>query len=286
MRRKAGFTLVELLVVIGVIAVLISLLLPALNKARSAAMNVRCASNLRQVAQSILYYASSHNNKLPYTDAEFPNVSWVRRAGRDESAYNPLTGLLDMPNAREGTVWHCPFLIRQVGPWNPASGDNVRLNYGMNRYLTALRNSADTAPAPGWVAAYSSERPPFTLREVGNNKVLVGDGSAVLTGSGWRPAFATGIIPANTIRVVRNPSLGTSYDGVPWPANGFFRNPNTSDATSAKITQHGRRFNLAFTDGHVESFGEFRYAEMMLIFGFRGCVRDTSPLQFGAPTSW
>jgi len=61
-----GFTLVELLVVIGIISVLISLLLPALNKARAAATNVACLSNLRQVGMAMLGYVGENRGKLPY----------------------------------------------------------------------------------------------------------------------------------------------------------------------------------------------------------------------------
>jgi len=72
-RRKA-FTLVELLVVIGIIAVLIAILLPALNKARQAADRVVCGSNMRQVGLAMLTYASENKGTLPWG-------AWNFRAG-------------------------------------------------------------------------------------------------------------------------------------------------------------------------------------------------------------
>jgi prepilin-type processing-associated H-X9-DG protein len=64
-RRSAAFTLAELLVVIGIIALLIVLLLPALGRARESARRITCASNMRQLVAATIYYSHVNQGSLP-----------------------------------------------------------------------------------------------------------------------------------------------------------------------------------------------------------------------------
>lgn len=105
-KNKSGFTLVELLVVIGVIALLISILLPALNKAREAAKRISCLSNLRQLGQAAIMYANANRGSFPLEDRDWS----VGGPGMVNSWFTPFLMREDMFNRMQvpSSAWICP----------------------------------------------------------------------------------------------------------------------------------------------------------------------------------
>jgi prepilin-type N-terminal cleavage/methylation domain-containing protein len=171
-----GFTLVELLVVIGIIALLISMLLPALNKAREAAQKVACASNLRQIGQAMQMYGSDNKGWMPpgfvYTTPNFTMPQHV--LGNYVDSFGDLVLLLPRPwntgfsnpQAYLPTpdAMFCPSddwanTHRQTFSWNggnyrglasmPTSGSFSYISYNYFFFLPRGINSADTVLADG-----------------------------------------------------------------------------------------------------------------------------------------
>src|SRR5581483_6584389 len=107
--RQSGFTLVELLVVIGIIALLIAMLLPALNRARQQAVAVQCASNLRQLGTAAVLFANDHHGRMqPVSDDK-----WVKMNDPSRSTF----AYRDLNNQNFAMDWASaliPYLGRNV----------------------------------------------------------------------------------------------------------------------------------------------------------------------------
>src|SRR5687768_12970392 len=118
-RKREAFTLVELLVAIGIIAILIGILLPTLSRAREAARRVTCLSNVRQLVHATLLYAHENGQYLPEAaSANTPLESPVCPRARFAPPWTPyapdryvlpsIGALLDKYLKNEGKHWRCP----------------------------------------------------------------------------------------------------------------------------------------------------------------------------------
>jgi len=160
--RRFGFTLVELLVVIGIIAVLIGVLLPALNKARRPAASIKCASNMRQIGQAVLQYTTAHKGVLM--------PSWVL-ANSGRSIWP------------EGFGW-CNALVRgkYINAPNAFNGDGKTFQFpsdsvfrcpeGIDPDVTISTTTGMTSADPTWptntqnnapAVLKTTDTPPFTV---------------------------------------------------------------------------------------------------------------------------
>lgn len=150
--NRRGFTLVELLVVIGIIALLIGILVPVLSKARRSANTTKCASNLRQIATAFHSYLNDSKQMMFW---RAPNISldgmdWYVYGGRETGNLNLNQGglfnrLSPRPlNTHVGeslAIFQCPTDDEQTSPWTQGSSHFEWVGTSYNFNATGNPNS-------------------------------------------------------------------------------------------------------------------------------------------------
>src|SRR5438067_11915744 len=125
--RTRSFTLVELLVVVGIIAILIGIFLPALARARQQSVIVQCASNLRQISNALNAYLIESRNTCFWrgADINFDGMDWYVYGGREIGNTNIQSNLFNkiVPRplnkyvGKSIEVFHCPADSEML-PWS------------------------------------------------------------------------------------------------------------------------------------------------------------------------
>jgi prepilin-type processing-associated H-X9-DG protein/prepilin-type N-terminal cleavage/methylation domain-containing protein len=259
---RRAFTLVELLVVIGIIAVLMGLLMPALGGARKSAQAVQCASNLRQLATGWQMYANANRNvsvpgRLP-TDAKPGGVYDLDNGQQYRPRWYELLGAAQgiyackFPQAIEDDSWtieNSVFLCPTVSDWNNSRNYPYGYNYqflGNARPHPSMANTGITG-AMKWV-----NYPVMATKIKASQTVLAVD--CIGTAAGKPEAQRTGYYQDGTKDIAARGNKASFVDPPFMTARSDYSDHQNRGPQhrSGPDPRHKGKLNAAYCDGHVE----------------------------------
>lgn len=280
MRKRTAFTLVELLVVIGIIAILIAVLLPALSKARSAGNKVACSSNLRQIYTAWLMYLDANKGFHPRVrdDLEGGSVWWFEKLAAAEWQTSPTMLRASKTNGYLGSLsvlvcpaesWETNDPARNcywgLGPIHgfQVGGKQITASYGLMNLDTVSDNGLPDGNLIGdkqWVAFGKPDLCPKFYRKN-------------LRKPDMFPLFYDASMPTSMQLLRFTPEKAAPKD--------------TLDTNYSGRARHNNMGNIIFADGHT---GQVRYtppapnnngsvdgSKGYSIFGFRNTRVFTVP---------
>jgi prepilin-type processing-associated H-X9-DG protein/prepilin-type N-terminal cleavage/methylation domain-containing protein len=288
-RSRCAFTLVELLVVIGIITVLIAILLPALHAAREQAMDVVCKSNLRQWGLGIQMYVDSAKGELPQKGPDGSNTGtnffgpsggvkgydddsiWFNAVPpkvNDKSYYQLLSRVGNIPHAGTKSIFICPL---QASPGSLNGHDIV---FGEYYLLNGVDSSGTLTNSTGmagqkqfpWAGTYvfnskltdtinpaTNEPAHFKMSAIRHAAETVIMTEKIANAGEYRDTVVQSYMNGTSGRASAG-AAESAYNGV-ISSQGYLSNIGQSKADWRRFTtRHRHGGNLLFADGHVAWF--------------------------------
>ncbi len=277
MKPRPAFTLIELLVVIAIIALLVSILMPSLQKAKEMAKNVVCMSNQRSVVLAMVLYTEDHDDQYPYnTGGQLENwhtLNWAMKVGRIADDPNLLPNDFDDPDPDavfsrikdgyriciEGYIdynfmsdtegsFKCPTVWSTVNQKAASRGWSRQFSSSNSvtprRFEYAWEDDADSRPA----------RVCVKTTDIRKRAVVIGD--CHLKPSGGTDSSVWYDTDRQTTKLfVPQGARGDVNTFGPWTHQPYMM--AWSRAVPIDFYGHpGDRANLCMTDGSIESVGE------------------------------